>query len=554
MTANEQQNTAERKTIKPLFGLTHGYALLSIVVTTTMDFTGFILFSALPLIIWVVAYRYHSGISFRDLGLSRHVNMKSLVIGVLYPLLVMGSLIAIMIGVQEIQIQRLTALDWPSLAAEIALIAVASLLLVIITEEAFFRGVLWQGLLRSGVSQSNTLLLSSIIFSAWHISLVVSFTEFRLEGLTRWVYLINAVFMGLNWGILRRGQKSIWASAVSHTVWNAMAYTIFGFGITVAAFDYNATMYNVETGIVGLMVNIVAFVVISRTLPVKTEISLIEVKPEQIPLYSDHFAELDEFRAIVLRYVETGRGQLWVNNPDAPNLLIYRVKMIRVVISQDPLKVDRIDEIARLLTGNGILIANNQSTYEVLRSAMSGRIIARPGERTIFTPVENDIIQSVTIPGYTLRILQPHDLEELKKFKSYFNMVDSLEEMIDTGLLYGSFDGDNLAGVIGPAHVPFNGQFEVQLVVSKEHRRKGLATWLSTTLLSDSIQQGLHPIWDADNEKSAGMCRNLGFTERKKYELLFVTNVWLKLIFMARLHIIIQATVSGFMRLKRRFF
>ena len=71
------------------------------------------------------------------------------------------------------------------------------------------------------------------------------------------IFLINGTLLGAIWGVLRLVSGSIVVPAVSHAVWNAIDYPLFGFGEKVGALGIEQThIYGPEVGILGIALNL----------------------------------------------------------------------------------------------------------------------------------------------------------------------------------------------------------------------------------------------------------------------------------------------------------
>ena len=128
--------------------------------------------------------------------------------------------------------------------------------MLMLTEEGFFRGWLWGAFGRAGLSPARTLVATSILFTLWHISAVTSGTEYGLPWHQVPVYLVNAMLMGLIWGLMRLISGSIVVSSACHAVWNALAYGLFGFGTKVGALGIaNTAFFGPEVGYLGVLLN-----------------------------------------------------------------------------------------------------------------------------------------------------------------------------------------------------------------------------------------------------------------------------------------------------------
>jgi len=245
------------KTLRaPIFGV-----LAAIAITSTMDATGLSTFSALPLFPLLGLFWYLQRFSRAEVGLAwgqrRHYGLAAL-----YPLSVVGAIILIAAASGVIDISHT---NWKKAALNFALVTASNLLVVIITEEGFFRGWLWASLGRAGLRQPGILIWSSIAFSLWHWSAVMLNTGFNPPRAQVPVFMVNAIVMGAVWGLLRWISGSVIVSSVSHGLWNAMAYVFFGFGTRVGALGIkNTGFFAPEVGFLGLAVNLIFAVALWR--------------------------------------------------------------------------------------------------------------------------------------------------------------------------------------------------------------------------------------------------------------------------------------------------
>jgi membrane protease YdiL (CAAX protease family) len=175
-------------------------------------------------------------------------------LALLYPVLILG----VCVGIAWTSgVMNTAETDWPKAWSTLALVAVSMTLMCIITEEGFFRGWLFASLTRAGFGSTGLLLTSSIAFSLWHVSAVALDTGFDLPARQIPVYLVNAALLGVIWGLMRQISGSVLVSSVSHGVWNAGAYVLFGFGEKTGALGIqNTFIHGPEVGYVGLALNL----------------------------------------------------------------------------------------------------------------------------------------------------------------------------------------------------------------------------------------------------------------------------------------------------------
>jgi membrane protease YdiL (CAAX protease family) len=225
----------------------------AIAITTLMDAAGYSMFSALPLFPLAGLFWYLQKFSRADIGLVLGPG-HYYGLAIAYPVIVLGVIasIAFVSGAVDT-----ASSDWNKAMLNMALMSTTGVIMVLITEEGFFRGWLWAALRRAGLSDSGTLVWTSIAFTAWHISAVSLETGFDLPAREIPVYLINATLIGGIFGMLRLASGSVVVAAVCHSVWNGIDYPLFGFGESVGALGIGSThIFGPEVGWLGIACNL----------------------------------------------------------------------------------------------------------------------------------------------------------------------------------------------------------------------------------------------------------------------------------------------------------
>jgi membrane protease YdiL (CAAX protease family) len=238
----------ERSWMRPLIGV-----LVAIAITTAMDANGLLEFSALPLAGLLGLFWFLDRCSRTEIGFVWG-SLAHYGLALLHPALIIGLITAAAWIGGAIDVGDT---DWNKAWLNLALLAVATTLAAIITEEGFFHGWLWAALQRRDRGTLSTLLWSSLAFAAWHISAVMLDTEFAPLGSQVPLYLVNAAVMGAIWGMLRLISGSVLVASVGHGVWNGFAYVFFGFGTKTGALGIvNTALYGPEVGWMGLGLNV----------------------------------------------------------------------------------------------------------------------------------------------------------------------------------------------------------------------------------------------------------------------------------------------------------
>lgn len=187
---------------------------------------------------------------------------KTYAVAVLYPALILGTLAGLAFITGSVDLSKT---HWPEVIQQLALIAAFTFVIAIVTEEGFFRGWLWAALKDAGLSKTKIIVFTSIAFSLWHAPEVTIGSEFVLPRAQIPVLLINAAVIGAIWGILRDLSGSVIVSSLSHGVWNAGAYVLFGDGLQAGALGIeNTSLLGPEHGLLGLGLNLFALILLWR--------------------------------------------------------------------------------------------------------------------------------------------------------------------------------------------------------------------------------------------------------------------------------------------------
>jgi membrane protease YdiL (CAAX protease family) len=179
----------ERRSLRlPILGI-----MVAIAITSTMDAIGLTEFSALPLFPLMLLFWRIQRLSAWSLGFTWG-RWRDYELALLYPVLVIGSVTLIAWVARALQPE---SANWGKVCANVALVAVSTILVAIITEEGFFRGWLWGSLARAGKDQGSILIGTSIAFALWHISAVTFKTGFGYELPPAQVplFVLNAALM-----------------------------------------------------------------------------------------------------------------------------------------------------------------------------------------------------------------------------------------------------------------------------------------------------------------------------------------------------------------------
>ncbi len=137
-----------------------------------------------------------------------------------------------------------------------------------ITEELAFRGYLITRLSKLG--RMKALLYSSVLFGIWHIppSILLLSSEVTRTA----IYAVNIFLLGILFSYLFLESRSLIPSSIFHGVWNALEYTLFGYGNSQGVILGNSRiLFDPEEGLVGTFVLLVFSIVVTWKIKKKHE-------------------------------------------------------------------------------------------------------------------------------------------------------------------------------------------------------------------------------------------------------------------------------------------
>ena len=140
-----------------------------------------------------------------------------------------------------------------------------------------------------------------------------------------------------------------------------------------------------------------------------------------------------------------------------------------------------------------------------------------------------------TLPeGYELKfidskiynLIRKTDDDDLEDLVGWF---DNKKQFMELGLGYAVIKDGKVVGGASTAF-RFPAGIDIEVDVSKQHRRKGLASAASAKLILDCLDRGWKPTWDAANMKSVHLSEKLGYSFSHKYHCYWISPIFHKAI------------------------
>jgi RimJ/RimL family protein N-acetyltransferase len=120
--------------------------------------------------------------------------------------------------------------------------------------------------------------------------------------------------------------------------------------------------------------------------------------------------------------------------------------------------------------------------------------------------------------GFELRQVRPEEVAQFATdldralIYNYRSHEEFITRGVGMGILHqGRFVSGACSAAIG------GGKFEIEIQTRAEFRRRGLARAVAAALILYGLEHGLEACWDAANEPSSGLARQLGFHPTGKY-------------------------------------
>ena len=136
--------------------------------------------------------------------------------------------------------------------------------------------------------------------------------------------------------------------------------------------------------------------------------------------------------------------------------------------------------------------------------------------------------------GYELKIIDSKVYDMCKRSKDddvegLIDWFDTKKQFLEEALGYAVIKDGKAVGGASTAY-RFPSAIDIEVDVSKKHRRKGLASAASAKLILDCLDRGFKPTWDAANMKSVHLSEKLGYTFNYKYHCYWISPIFVRTI------------------------
>src|SRR5215469_6418107 len=217
--------------------------------------------------------------------------------------------------------------------------------------------------------------------------------------------------------------------------------------------------------------------------------------------------------------VEGGMGRVFADAQEEPCVALAVLDFH--FLAGDPLHANAPLLFKQLQPGNVVIAPTPAWRHLVAATYPNALTVFR---REAFQSDQFDVAKlrafSQTLPGgFELRQVRP---EEVAQFAAdldralIFNFR-SHEEFITRGVGMGILHQSRFVSGASSAAIG-GGKYEIEIQTHPQFRRRGLARAVASALILYGLEHGMEACWDAANEPSAALARQLGIRSTGKYE------------------------------------
>jgi len=237
-----------------------------------------------------------------------------------------------------------------------------------------------------------------------------------------------------------------------------------------------------------------------------------------LPLFSNH-----KYLSILIKTVlKEKEGEIFVDDIENPNVALMSYKVFEIIGGDS--KHEMAIEILRNITENRMILFPDEDWYVFAKD----KIVLSPYPRTKFSSEKlsiekaNELLQRELPKECKLQKVDKIIVTKInpKLAPAFLPFYKSADDFVERGLAYCITESDFILSIAGSAMPIHDNEYELQAITdpNPKYRRKGFATAAAAALIKESLEKGIIPHWDADNEISARFALKLGFTKPIAYD------------------------------------
>lgn len=239
------------------------------------------------------------------------------------------------------------------------------------------------------------------------------------------------------------------------------------------------------------------------------------------------FEKIDS--TIILSYLQGHMGTAWVDDLENPTVAQITVGIF-VFFAGNP-ETKEAEELLYNLPDFTLAIVDSDEWKNRIETVHVGSIEKFQRFRFEKNPehLDRKHIQNLlsTLPeGYEIKridkkIAKEPSFHELSE--DFVSQFDSIDDFINRGVGYAILNEGQVVSAATSFSIYDDG-IEIEVASHPNHRRRGLATIIASTLILDCLERGKYPSWDGANEESVKLAQKLGYKLKGSYDTYFIEN------------------------------
>ncbi|MGC9779934.1 MAG: GNAT family N-acetyltransferase [Candidatus Heimdallarchaeota archaeon] len=236
-----------------------------------------------------------------------------------------------------------------------------------------------------------------------------------------------------------------------------------------------------------------------------------------LPLFSNH-----KYLTITINSIlKEKEGDVFVDNIDNPQIALLSFKVLEFIVGDS--ENEHAEELLKYVVENRMLLFPDDKWLELVKD----KLVLSPYPRTKFSSEKlsiercNEILEQKLPEGFILEKVDSKTIQKLnpKLAPGFLPFFKTPEEFETKGLGYCIKESDYVVSMAGSSMPIHDNKFDIQAITdpAPRFRRKGFASIATAALIKESLEKGITPFWDADNEISSKFAIKLGFVKPESY-------------------------------------
>lgn len=249
----------------------------------------------------------------------------------------------------------------------------------------------------------------------------------------------------------------------------------------------------------------------------------INVRKKLVPM----FDKIDS--TMLLSYLQGHMGTAWVDNLENPTVAQITVGIF-VFYAGNP-NTKEAEELLFNLPEFTLVIVDSDEWKERIETVHNGSFEKFQRHRFEKNPEHMDRkhiqnLISLLPEGYKIKkvdknIAKKSSFQELSE--DFISQFDSIDDFVNRGVGYAILYQGKVVSAATSFSIYDEG-VEIEVASHPDHKRKGLATIVSSALILDCIDRGKYPSWDGANSESVELAKKLGYVFKESYDTYYIDN------------------------------